>query len=122
MTKEKPTKIFWTRFLWAIGIIIVSLMIAILISGNTYIYKTLFYTYPGIDDINIFNTRIINDSGPQPWPVSALYNKIKLSDELNNELIRNESVAFLVIKNDSVLNESIADCNTHKYTYNTFCY
>ena len=120
MTKEKPTKIFWTRFLWAIGIIIVSLMIAILISGNTYIYKTLFYTYPGIDDINIFNTRIINDSGPQPWPVSALYNKIKLSDELINELIRNESVAFLVIKNDSVLYEQYWDNYVHNSLSNSF--
>lgn len=120
MTKDKPKKHFWTRFLWTIGIIIVSLMIAIWITGNTYIYKTLIYTYPGIDDISIFNTRIINDSGPQPWPVSILYNKIKLPDELNNELNRNESVAFLVIKNDSVLYEQYWDNYVQNSLSNSF--
>ena len=120
MTKVKPKKYFWTRFLWAIGILIVSLMIAILISGNAYIYKTLIYTYPGIDDINIFNTRIINDRGPQPWPVSTQYNKNKLSDELINELNRNESVAFLVIKNDSVLYEQYWDNYVQNSLSNSF--
>ena len=120
MTKDKPKKHFWTRFLWTIGIIIVSVMIAIWITGNAYIYKTLIYTYPGIDDISIFNTRIINDSGPQPWPVSIQYNKIKLSDELNNELNRNESVAFLVIKNDSILYEQYWDNYVQNSLSNSF--
>lgn len=120
MSKNKPKKQIWIPFIWATGIIIISTMIAIWITGNTYIYKTLIYTYPGIDDINIFNTRIINDSVPQPWPVSIQYNKIKLSDELNNELNRNKSVAFLVIKNDSVLYEQYWDNSVQNSLSNSF--
>jgi len=84
-------------------------MIAIWITGYTYIYKTLIYTYPGIDDINIFDTRIVNDSSPQQWAVSSQYNKIKLTADLENELLRNESAAFLVIKNDSIIYEQYWD-------------
>ena len=120
MEKNKPKKQFWICSLWVIGIFIFSTMIAIWITGNTYIYKTLIYTYPGIDDISIFNTRIINDSNPQPWPVSTQYNKIKLSDKLINELERNKSVAFLVIKNDSVLYEQYWDNYVKNSLSNSF--
>ena len=120
MTNKKPKKSFWVSLLWAGGIIIVSTMIAIWITGYTYIYKTLIYTYPGIDDINIFDTRIINDSGSQPWPVSSQYNKIKLSAEVDSELQRNKSVAFLVIKNDSIIHEQYWDHYNESSLSNSF--
>lgn len=109
MMKEKKRSFFWTRFLWSAGIIIISTMLAIWISGYTYIYMTLIYTYPGIDDLNIFSTRLVNDSVPQPWPQSVEYNKKKLNPELENELQKRESVAFLVVKNDSVIYEQYWD-------------
>jgi CubicO group peptidase (beta-lactamase class C family) len=120
MAKDKPKRSFWTSILWAGGIIVVSSMIAIWITGYTYIYKTLIYTYPGIDDISIFDTRIVNDSGPQPWPQSSQYNKIKLTADLDDELQRNESVAFLVIKNDSVAYEQYWDHYSDNTLSNSF--
>ena len=84
-------------------------MLVIWISGYGYIYKTLIYTYPGIDDLNIFDTRIVHDGNPQPWPESFSYNKIKLTGDLENELARNETVAFLVVKNDSIVHEQYSD-------------
>lgn len=120
MTKSKTKRSFWISLFWAVGIMIVSTMIAIWITGYTYIYKTLIYTYPGIDDINIFDTRIINDSGPQPWPISSQYNKIKLSADVDSELQRNQSVAFLVIKNDSIVYEQYWDHHIENSLINSF--
>ncbi len=120
MTKKKPMKRFWSVFAKTGGLIIVSTMIAVWITGNTYIYKTLVYTYPNIDDLNIFDTRIINDSNPQPWPVSYNYNKIKLTAETDSELQKNESVAFLVIKNDSIVYEQYWDHYLENSPVNSF--
>ena len=111
---------FLKRFFIALAVIISTLIFTIWITGYTYIYKTLIYTYPGIDDINIFDTRIVKDSVPQPWPVSGEYNLIKLNAELQSELIRNETVAFLVIKNDSILFESYYDNYTPGSISNSF--
>lgn len=109
---KKPLKIkssFWTKFFWGLGIAVVSLMLAIWITGYTYIYKTLIYTYPDIDDINIFDTRIVNDSNPQAWPYSYNYNKAKISQELENAIVHYQTVAFLVIKDDSIAYERYSD-------------
>jgi CubicO group peptidase (beta-lactamase class C family) len=120
MTEGRPKKSFWTSILWAGGIVIISVMIAIWITGYTYIYKTLIFTYPGIDDISIFDTRLINDSIPEPWPLSSQYNKIKLIADLESELQRNESVSFLVIKNDSIVYEQYWDQYLDKTLSNSF--
>jgi CubicO group peptidase (beta-lactamase class C family) len=109
MMKEKKKSRFWTRVIWSSGIIVISIMLAIWITGYTYIYKTLIYTYPGIDDINIFSTRLVNDSIPQPWPQSTDYNKKKLPPELDNVLQKLQSVAFLIVKNDSIVYEQYWD-------------
>ncbi len=95
-------------------------MIAIWITGYTYIYKTLIYTYPGIDDLNIFDTRIISEKNPQQWPVASDYNKVKLTPELDSELIKRESVAFLVIKQDSIVYEHYWDKYISNSMINSF--
>ena len=109
MSKNKTKRNFWVVGLWAVGIILICSVLVIWISGYGYIYKTLIYTYPGIDDLNIFDTRIVHDGNPQPWPESFSYNKIKLTGDLEKELARNETVAFLVVKNDSIVHEQYSD-------------
>jgi CubicO group peptidase (beta-lactamase class C family) len=105
-----PKKISWlARILWSLFILFVSINIAIVITGKTYLYKALFYNYANIDDLDIFNTRIVENGTPQPWAIAADYNKRKLNDSLLSELEQNESVSFLVIKNDSILHEQYWD-------------
>lgn len=99
----------WTKIFWTFFILIVSVNVAIQITGNTYIYKALIYTYADIDDLDIFDSRIVESANPQPWPTSVNYNKEKLPDSLLAELEKNQSVAFLVIKNDSILHEQYWD-------------
>ena len=107
---------FLIKFIWTLVLLLVCLIIALWITGNNYIYKTLIYTYPDIDDINIFDTRIVNDSNPQPWPISKMYNKVDLPVALDTDLVHYESVAFLVIKNDSIAYEKYWD----RYVDNSF--
>jgi CubicO group peptidase (beta-lactamase class C family) len=91
------------------GILILSLLVIvnllILVSGKTYIYKTLIYTYVGIDDLELFHHRSVATATPQPWPLSEQYNKVSLPDSLNAYLERMETVAFVIIKDDSLFFE-----------------
>ena len=104
------------RFLKIIaGIIIVFVVIhfAINLSGNGYLHKGLWATYlhghnsATIDDARFFDTHKIEAATKQwPWPVSGNYNQTKLPAKLQDVLIKTGSVAFLVVRNDSILNEN----------------
>ena len=73
---------------------------------KTFIYKALIYTFPDINDQDIFYSRIIAKSpAPQPWPISAQYNKHPLPDSLSQLLKNYETTALLIVKNDSILTE-----------------
>lgn len=68
------------------------------------------YTTAYIDDYTEFDNRVIEaGKAPQPWPLHRNYNQIETTEELdmlNEEL---ETVAFLIIKNDSILYEKYAE-------------
>lgn len=100
---------FWPKVFGIFLLLIISLMIAIWITGYTYIYKTLIYTYPDIDDINLFDTRTVTDSAGVPWTLAGNYNKNKLPESTKATLEKYESAAYLVIKNDSVVHEEYWD-------------
>jgi len=108
MRKKKKISV-WTKVFGALFILFVSVNIAIQITGNGYMYKALIYTYADIDDLDIFDTRVIESAKPQPWATAADYNKPQLSTTLRSELEKNQSVAFLVIKNDSIRHEEYWD-------------
>ena len=100
---------------WLIGI--VALLIALLyLTDYDYILKGVRVVYltghttAYIDDHPSFeNERIPASSNPQPWSIHMDYNKVeptqKLS-ELNSQL---GTVAFLIIKNDSIWYEKYAE-------------
>ena len=110
----------WAKILLALIIIFVSLNIAILITGNSYLYKALIYTYADIDDLDVFQTRIVEKGKPEPWPVSTQYNKVPLPASLQSELEKNKSVAFLIIKDDSVYHEQYWDHYDQNSRSNSF--
>jgi len=107
----------WTKIFWLLLVLVVSINVAIQVTGNSYMYKALIYTYADIDDLDIFDTRLVNNSDhPQPWPVSSQYNKQKLTTALQSELERWKSIAFLLIRDDSVQYEQYCD----HYSQNSF--
>jgi CubicO group peptidase (beta-lactamase class C family) len=98
-----------TKLFWLCLILFVSSNIAIWITGNIYIYKAVLYNFANIDDLDIFPTRIIKNGTPQPWPVAIDYNKAKLPDTVRAEIEKLGTVAYLVIKNDSIKYEEYWD-------------
>lgn len=95
--------------------------VAIWVSGTTYIYKALIYQQPNIDDIDLFAKREIKNEGPKdPWKISTELNKLPLSDSLQKSLTAYESVAFLVIKNDSIVQEHYWDGYSDSSLSNSF--
>ncbi len=75
------------------------------LTGTNYIYKALRYLTADIDDYKIFDNNIVTSGVTQPIPNSSLFKKIEIPNEINAELEKINSVAFLVLKNDSVVIE-----------------
>jgi len=89
----------------ALVIVFLSLSIFLVLTGRTYLFEAIKLMKAGIYDYKIFDNRIIHAQYPQELPNSKDYNKIPLSEKLIKELTENESVAFLLLRNDSVLAE-----------------
>ena len=70
-----------------------------------YLQKALIYFTPDIDDHKIFENRIVETAQPQTWPQSNHYNESRPSATVRDSLEKYQSVAFLVIHQDSLLYE-----------------
>ncbi|MGQ1890887.1 serine hydrolase domain-containing protein [Thermophagus sp. OGC60D27] len=77
----------------------------VIIALPGYLQKGLFYLTPDIDDYKIFANRTIKTGVPVQWNVSQKYNTVSLPDALTDSLTKYNTVAFLVIQNDSILFE-----------------
>lgn len=90
----------------SLGVIIVCIHLLLLITGKAYIWKAIWYNFPGIHDHEIFfNNHIHPSTNPQPWAESTHYNEIPLSTELESLHKSLKTTAYVVIKNDSVIQE-----------------
>ncbi|PRY10438.1 CubicO group peptidase (beta-lactamase class C family) [Pontibacter ummariensis] len=86
-----------------------------------YVYKALFYNFADIDDNEIFAQREIEAPAvPQPWPLAENYNELQMPQELAQLHEELESVAFLVIKDDSILYEQYWDGYSDESLSNSF--
>lgn len=96
-------------------IILVIINLAILVSGKTYIYKAIGNTYlqgrsgPSVDEYPIFSNREVKAGAAQEWPVSKKYNGKTIPGELEKHFTELQTIAFLVIKDDSILHEQYWD-------------
>jgi CubicO group peptidase (beta-lactamase class C family) len=96
-------------------IILVLINLAIIISGKTYIYKGLANTYlvgrsgPAIDEYKIFSNREVKAGPVDEWPLSKKFNSSKIPDAKLPLFEQMGTVAFLVVKNDSIVHEQYWD-------------
>lgn len=67
------------------------------------------YTTAYIDDYPEFDNRLIEAGNSQPWPLHKNYNQIEATKELNKLNEEMETVAFLIIRNDSILFEKYSE-------------
>jgi|JI10StandDraft_1071094.scaffolds.fasta_scaffold16937_5 CubicO group peptidase (beta-lactamase class C family) len=105
------------------GSLIVFIALAVIglyATGKAWVIKALVYNYVNIDDNDIFIQRKVENGTPRPWAVSAHYNKIPLDTATANELVRERSVAYLIIQNDSLLYEAYWDGYSDSSLSNSF--
>jgi CubicO group peptidase (beta-lactamase class C family) len=80
--------------------------IILILTGKMFFYKALLYNFANIDDNKIFDQRTIQKSTqPQPWPQSIRYNKTLIAEKLKAYHESEKSIAFVVLKNDSLVHE-----------------
>jgi CubicO group peptidase (beta-lactamase class C family) len=93
----------------------------VFLTGKQYFYKALLYNFADIDDYKIFPQRIIGKSSkPQPWLISENYNKKNISGSLRKYLDSLQSVALIIIKNDSINYEEYWDGYSDSSFSNSF--
>ena len=96
-------------------IVLLVLIASLFLSGKTYLFKAVANTYfkgrsaPSISEYHIFSNRKVETENPQNWPAARDYNQSKLSSEARNAIESYQTVAFLVLKNDSVKYEEYWD-------------
>jgi len=100
------------RVLLGIALLLTVMVVVIKIKGDDYMLKGLWACYlhgnnsATIDDAKYFSTHKIEPAKQSwEWPESNNYNKIALSEKLESMLKQTHSVAFLVVKNDSLITE-----------------
>lgn len=118
-------KIILRTFQVILGILL--LLVAILyITGNDYIIRGVQLTYmkghntANIDDYKDFDNNLILADKPQPWEQHELYNKIPLTDTLQNELEKFKSIGFFVAKDGKALLEYYWDGYSNESHTNSF--
>lgn len=112
------------KLLRSFGLLVLGALIAfnvwVLITGKTWVYKALVYNYVNIDDNDIFIQRKVENGVPSPWPISEDYNKLQPDTATLHELERQRSVAYLIIRNDSILYEAYWDQYSDSSLSNSF--
>lgn len=104
------------KTLQTIGITIIILIGALYISDYNYllsaINKIYFngHTTAFLSDYQYFDNHTLPpSSNPQPWPIHKNFNAVTLPEALEKTNENNGTVAFLMIKNDSVFFEKYYD-------------
>ncbi len=101
-------------FAGLVGFLLITI-IALYITDYDYILKGVRVVYMTghttafIDDYPYFENATIANETPQPWPLHSQFNVVQppaMLQKINDEL---GTVAFLVIKNDSLVYEEYAD-------------
>ena len=117
---------FLKKFLiWFAGILLL-LVVLLYIFNVDYLLKavrTIYFnghTTAFLEDYQYFDNREIEKGVAQPWNISKEYNSVKPTAELEKMHKKIGTVAFLIIKNDSIWSESYYDNYTKDSKSNSF--
>ena len=83
--------------------IVCGLLVFLALPGNTYVRKALRHGTPDIDDYKIFANRIIKAGNPQPWKISAKYNKASIPAASLPDFEKYKTVAFLIVQDSAIV-------------------
>lgn len=117
--------IFKKFFKW-LFILFVLLNILILISGKTYLYKGFANTYlkgrttASIYEYKIFNNSTVEAGRSRKWPAGKDYNTKKIPSEHLTYINTLNTVAYLIIKDDSIRYEEYWNAGSDTSHTNSF--
>ena len=100
--------------LWLIAIL-ATIVLLLYIFDVDYLLKAVRVVYLNgkttayLDDYTYFENRVIKKGTSQPWAVHKEYNKVKATQRLEETHKTLGTVAYLIIKNDSIWHESYYD-------------
>ena len=103
------------RILVGLAGLLAVLILSLYIFDYDYLLKavrTIYFTghtTAYLEDYKKFDNTVIEAGNPQPWPEAANYNSYEPSEKLKQIHKKYGSVAFLVIKNDSIVFEEYYD-------------
>jgi len=111
---------------WFLGII-AAIVLVLYLTDYNYILKGIRVVYltghttAFIDDFKYFDSETIPAStNPQPWPKAEDYNTIQPTERLTQTNKELGTVAFLIIKNDSLVYETYAEGYSDASQTNSF--
>ncbi|WP_053976450.1 serine hydrolase domain-containing protein [Mangrovimonas xylaniphaga] len=110
----------WTAVLCGI------LIIALYATDTDYLikaFRTIYlngHTTAYLNDYKEFDNKVIDQGLPQPWPNHKDYNTAKATELLSTIHKENGSVAYVIIKNDSIWFEDYFDGFNSKSQSNSF--
>lgn len=100
--------------------IILSILLLIFLFSPSYLRMAIIHQYVGIDDHKIFLTRTVKSGESIPWKISENYNKTAISSIDKKKIEAYQSIAFLVIQNDSIKYEEYWDTYNDSSLTNAF--
>lgn len=99
---------------------VILIILILLLQPNPYLRNALRYTTAGIDDYKIFATRDVETGKPQAWKINENYNQYQISEEDSVLFDQYKTIAFLVIKDTSIVFESYWDNYSPNSTSSSF--
>lgn len=70
-----------------------------------YLQNSIRYLFPGIEDHQIFENRVVKAANPSPWKMAPDYMQHSLLKSERDTLEHYKSVAYLIIQNDAIVYE-----------------
>ncbi|GAA4940278.1 serine hydrolase [Algibacter agarivorans] len=117
---------FLKKLLKWIVILFGLIIIVLYITDTDYLIKavrTIYlqgYTTAYLEDYKKFDNQVIENSTPQPWPNHKNYNSINETETLNQINKANGTIAYVIIKNDSIWFENYYDGFNENSQSNSF--
>jgi len=112
-------------FKW-LAILIGFLIVVLYITDTDYLIKavrTIYlqgYTTAYLEDYKKFDNQVIENKTPQPWPNHKNYNSVKETKGLDSINKANGTIAYVIIKNDSIWFENYYDGFNENSQSNSF--
>ena len=114
------------KFTFRIIVVFAILVSGLYLTDTNYILKAIQTVYlqgnttASIDDYKFFENKTVNIGKSKAWPLHEKYNKIPATEELLELHKAQGTVAYLIIKNDSILFESYYDGYEENSKSNSF--